>query len=106
MCLIVTTPPPAPAIVASRATSLRNSPMSLRSLSAIPLLLSALPLSAADDPLNALPAETGVLLRLSPPTELSDKAKAFLNKAAPQYAGLADQLGPGLGSLVANPTLA
>lgn len=63
-------------------------------------------LRAADDPLDALPSETGVLLRIASPTDLSAKAKAFLGNAAPQFAQLADQLGPGLGSLIGNPTLA
>jgi len=75
-------------------------------LSTLAAALSAFPLRADDDPLDALPAETGVLLRLAAPTDLSAKSKAFLRNAAPQLAQVADQLGPGLGSLIGNPTLA
>ena len=69
------------------------------------LLLVATSLPAAEDPLDALPAKSGVVLRLSPPSEIAGKAKSFLNKAAPRYAPIADSLGIGLGSLIGNPTL-
>lgn len=80
--------------------------MSLRRLAAFAALLSAVSVRAADDPLDAFPAETGVVLRLASPNELADKSGAFLKNAAPQFAQLAGQLGPGLGSLIGNPTLA
>ncbi|HEX6987718.1 MAG TPA: hypothetical protein VF170_20225, partial [Planctomycetaceae bacterium] len=80
--------------------------MSLRCVAASALLLAVLPLGAAEDPLDAFPADTGVVLRLGPPAEVTAKVKAFLNAAAPQFAAVADQLPPGLGSLFGNPTLA
>ncbi|MBA3315483.1 MAG: hypothetical protein M3552_20270 [Planctomycetota bacterium] len=73
---------------------------------AFTLLLVASPLLAADDPLDAFPAETGVVLRIGAPSETSGKVKGFLNNAAPRYAQLSDSLGPALGSLIGNPTLA
>lgn len=77
----------------------------LHSLAAVPVLFSLFSLRAADDPLDAFPAETGVVLRLASPNDLTDKSRAFLKNAAPQFASLAGQLGPGLGSLIGNPTL-
>lgn len=80
--------------------------MLLRCPAAIAILTAVATVPAADDPLNAFPADTGVVLRLGSPTEVTTKAKTFLNRAAPQFALLADQIGPGLGSLIGNPTLA
>ncbi|MGC1272565.1 MAG: hypothetical protein WBC44_02570 [Planctomycetaceae bacterium] len=80
--------------------------MPFRCLAAVALLTAPAALPAADDPLDAFPADAGAVLRLGSPTELTTKAKAFLNQAAPQFALLADQLGPGIGSLIGNPTLA
>jgi hypothetical protein len=70
------------------------------------LVLFALPAFAADDPLGAFPADTGVVLRIGGPATTSGKVKGFLNNAAPRYANVSDSLGPALGSLVGNPTLA
>lgn len=73
------------------------------------VLASALwvcPAFALDDPIVHFPAKTGVIIRLSPPAEISAKAKGFLQNAAPQFAPISDQLAPGLGSLIGNPTLA
>lgn len=79
--------------------------MPIRCLATASLLLLAATLPAAEDPLDAFPAETGVLLRIGSPTNLTTKARAFLNNAAPQFAILAEQIGPGLGTLIGNPTL-
>jgi hypothetical protein len=73
---------------------------------AITLLFVASPSIAAEDPLDAFPAETGVVLRIGAPSATSGKAKGFLNNAAPRYAQAADSLAPALGSLIGNPTLA
>lgn len=79
--------------------------MLFRCFAACAALLAVTSLPAADDPLDAFPAETGVVLRLAAPNDLTDKSRAFLKNAAPQFASLAGQLGPGLGSLIGNPTL-
>ena len=78
--------------------------------SAVALLLIALcpglPAQAATDPLDALPAGTGVVVRLAAPPVLTAKVKAFAKNALPEFAGFVDQLGPAMGSLISNPTLA
>jgi len=75
-------------------------------MSIVAFMMTAAAAHAADDPLDAFPAETGVVLRIGAPSETSGKAKGFLNNAAPRYAQASDSLAPALGSLIGNPTLA
>lgn len=77
----------------------------VRWLAALLVVFTVAPGSANDLPLGVFSTDTGLAVRFNSPANLAGNSKGFLAKAAPQFASIADQLPPAMGSLIGNPTL-